>query len=337
MYSRTLSLILLAGLTGCLGPVDAGGNTDSGTDAGTPKDGGATDAGASGPRIIAPTQSIVCMAGDNQALYWVNSTGTIVRHAAATGVLDTLSGGGGAGATSSCGLAVTSDSLFVARGSSGTGVLDQLALDGGSARFPIVGLQGPNALVADDTYVYPSEAAGTRLRRCAIANPQGNDACTGGDVVSSALSATSHLVQDATSLYFINEGSGQVMRVNKTGGTPTAVFTATSGTDAPVGLALCGTNLVWTSVAGVTHANLDGSNAENYVSDPQGAYANAVATDCSNIYWGDATGLHSVSVRGGTSTLLWGGAQLLAGTFVQLDATSVYWTDTSGNVWAMAK
>jgi len=324
-------------------PSDAG-LPDQGAPEASAPDGGGSDgsagdgsAASTGTFILAPTQgNPQCMTVDASYVYWASSGGPVVRAAKSDGHIDSSGSNFGA---QPCGLTTNGSMLLIAAGER----VQELAL-GGASGFgselapPIVTFSQASSIVADDTYFYATDLGSTTLRKCEIADPADNDACNGEVTLATGLAMPDSIVQDGSNVYWINRGTGEIMRAPKSGASAAAVIVAapssTQFADNPQSLAIFGTRLYWTSVSTLFAADTDGNNKVALVTDPTGLYASGVAANESNVYWDDVHGLRKISVQGGTPALVSNAGGRAVASLVVVDASRVYWTDESGNVWS---
>jgi hypothetical protein len=155
--------------------------------------------------------------------------------------------------------------------------------------MPPHGVEGPDS---DGTSVFFFTNGTTNLDLFSI--PVG-----GGTVTDLAQNATSgsvafdFLVDDATTLYWSDSGSGSVFSLPKAGGTKTTLATFTTGSS-PVQLALDGNNIYALSLTQLARfpktggtpvvlASVSGAGADRYITSLGNAVA--LAVDDVNVYW----------------------------------------------------
>jgi hypothetical protein len=108
----------------------------------------------------------------------------------------------------------------------------------------------------------------------------------------------------------------------------------------PLGrLVRAGTTLYWAVSNGIMDVSVDGGIPGQPVTE-NGHSPRGLAVDGTNLYWADTIGgtsgsIQSFPLAGGTSTVLVSLPEQLIG--VAVDATSIYFTSTAGNVRRVAK
>jgi hypothetical protein len=196
-----------------------------------------------------------------------------------------------------------------------------------------------------------SSAAGTTATGGATSSPGGTTSSTGGTTVTTlatGLNSPSSLVVDATSVYFINEGTAAnnyvdpaLMKVPTGGGKATTVVSVQW---TPSGLAIAGTNLYWTNYFAsntVMMVPISGGNPATLVSGQTGSRGpEGIAVDATNVYWANSTGSGTVMklpLGGGTPITLASGLDFPGD--IAVDATNVYWMNqgTSGRADGYAR
>ena len=186
-------------------------------------------------------------------------------------------------------------------------------------------------------------AAGTTATGGATSSPGGTTSSTGGTTVTTlvtGLNSPSSLVVDATSVYFINGGTaannyvdGALMKVPTGGGKTTTVVSGQS----PSGLAIAGTNLYWTNYGTFVSAStnytlntvmtvpISGGDPAPLVSGQTGSVGpESVAVDATNVYWTNSTGTVMKLSLGGGTPITLASGLDFPGS-IAVDATNVYW------------
>jgi len=314
----------------CPGAPDAGASDSAPVEASSTTSQGAPAGGAA---ILASAQSAQSLAFDSSYLYWTTADGLIVRASKTTGHLVAVSGGGTA-------IAVQGSTLFAVSGG-GAGSVEELDLTAafGTRKNDVIGgLQGPTSIVADDTYFYVTETGSQSVQSCEE-DSHGSDACIGKALVSTGLLQPDAIVQDSSSVYWINHGASSIMRAAKSGGGATVVVPASAAAGSiPQALAIAGSRLFWSSVSFIMAADVDGTNPTVLFDGGSAAlYAGGIATDGTRVYWIDAAGVRSVPVGGGAAEVVWTGTTDNESALIAVDDTQVYWTDAAFNVWSRAK
>ena len=133
---------------------------------------------------------------------------------------------------------------------------------------------------------------------------------------------------DATSVYWVNEYSGTVMKATLGGGELTTLAT---GGDRYSGLALDATNVYWSDGAesgSVKTVPKAGGATTTLATQQNGPFY--IALDSTDVYWTTSAGgtVAKVPLGGGSVTTLATGQSFPNG--IAVDSTSVYWTDQSG-------
>ena len=112
---------------------------------------------------------------------------------------------------------------------------------GGGPVAVATGQSGAYELRVDATHVYWADGLGGAVRRAPLAGGAVETVASGG--------SPSLLELDATDVYWLDEATEQVLRRPKAGGTTTPVIT---GPDRVYGFTIDGTNLYWTTDAGLS-------------------------------------------------------------------------------------
>ncbi len=325
MHRHGLAVVLTTMAVGCLGP-GAGGCLVP------------VNAGDAGATVLLESLSVACMTGDASHLYWLTKSGVLVRYDKDTAALEASTV---ARLATTCGMTVRGSTLFVAS-SDGvkSGMLQQIDVTAPAwptaSRALIVGLGEPNSVAADDTYAYVGEYEVASLRRCAIANPQGNDACVGDALVGSGLNSPRSVVQNDTSLALVN-ADGTVMSVNKTTG-QFHTLVATPNVALPANKVAFGPGqLYWSSALGVKAYDLESGLSRDIATDAHGLYADAMAADAKAVVWADAYGTHTHS--DGVTRTVWAMEPPASRwvTFVGLDERFIWWLDDLGTLRRAAR
>ena len=246
---------------------------------GAPKSGGSPITLASGQFQPFAT------AADNTGVYWVSGEG-----------------GGGIGLLEHVPLEGGSSTILVMGSAPDMGEVGDIALDdtnvywggfsdvwtmprgGGQPVMVCQFLDGssPSSIVVDETTVYMNNNVGTLL---AVPKTGGTPVTLANQV--SQTSSTGRLAVDSNYVYWTDPFAGTVERVAKTGG---SVTTIASGQNSPLGIAVSGGNVYWTTAYWTTY--MDGSIVKVAASGgvpttiawgQQGA--TEIAVDDTSVYW----------------------------------------------------
>jgi sugar lactone lactonase YvrE len=135
---------------------------------------------------------------------------------------------------------------------------------------------------------------------------------------------------DASGVYWVNSGSGEVLKTSKSGGG--APVTLASGQKSPVDVAVDGAFVYWTSTAGGTVAKvaLDGSGEAVVIAEGQ-KQPEGIAVDGAFVYWTniDDASVVKVDKNGGAPVVLAsfaGPGITIAPWSVAVDASRVFFT-----------
>jgi hypothetical protein len=194
----------------------------------------------------------------------------------------------------------------------------------------LASMQQPNAMAADETYVYWTGLAGT-VARCGVAG------CGGvPTVLTSAAAVPTGIAVDAMGVYWAESdgvvGLGPGIFTCPPSGCSPAPVELAAVSDQPRSLAIDATDAYWTTFTSVMKCALAGCGGTPTivaagVSKPWG-YPVRIAVDATNVYWVNFDGTTPELLRcaktgcaGAPTTLAAAQAESLA-----VDATNVYWT-----------
>jgi sugar lactone lactonase YvrE len=116
-------------------------------------------------------------------------------------------------------------------------------------------------------------------RTTVVALPHGS---TTPSTIATGVQDTSHLVADATHVYFTDESAGSVLRVARTGG---AVLTIATGQLDPHGLAIDDTHVYWVQNDGTDIQRAPKAGGPSQLVAKNQAGPQAVALDATHVYW----------------------------------------------------
>jgi hypothetical protein len=153
-------------------------------------------------------------------------------------------------------------------------------------------------------------------------------------VVAAQSGAPSHIVADASYVYWGELNGGGVMKAPLGGGAATMVAPATSAFQ----IALGDTAVFWMDAPGLMTAPKTGgasmSLASAFVPSPTAGLAVSATTVYFSAGARNGSGVSDVPIGGGPVTPVAGTPASIGGGPVAIDATRVYWADMSGAVYA---
>lgn len=278
--------------------------------------------------LVSGLQNAGAIAVDGSTVYWTDESGCWNGHGSGntTGRVMRVSSGGGTPVTLAWGqaspqwsIAVDGASVFWTNFDSGGGQTMRLPKGGGtSVTLASSGTGNPWGISVDATSVYWA----IRDQNAVVSVPIG-----GGAV--STLAAMQPLpgstAVDATFLYWTTfgtdgmGGSGTVMKVPKSGGTPVTLVSGQS----PGSVAVDATSVYWLS-GGVQKVPLSGGTPSTLATGGTDYGSGGIALDGAYVYWGNGQDMMKVPKSGGASVTLATGQPVVGG--VAVDAKSVYWT-----------
>jgi hypothetical protein len=212
-------------------------------------------------------------------------------------------------------------------------------IPGTSSPTTIAGGQGyPQGLAVDQAagYIYwaaygtssaPASGDTGYIMRATIGIPSTNSVGP-AEVFATGQMDPKQIATDATYVYWTNGGSGPaagdagIMRLAKSGGTPTRIVTASF----PVAIAVNASFVFWLDYdqGTVNRAGLDGTSPT--VLAATGAQPASLRVDATNVYWVTRTGqVGKVPILGGTASIYTAGES--SPSDLAVDSTYVYWAD----------
>jgi hypothetical protein len=145
--------------------------------------------------------------------------------------------------------------------------------------------------------------------------------------LASALQNPQDIAVDAANVYWTEGGSGKVMKVSTSGGTPSTVA---SNQSAVLSLAIDSQNAYWTAGGGVFQAPLSGGAPVTLSTTP----GFDVTTDGTDVFFSSSAGVFSVPIGGGTATFLGGKEDDTTNPPLAVDADYVYYKTTFSDTGA---
>ena len=270
------------------------------------------------------------VATDANNIYWANGN-TILSVPLAGGKITPIA----MGQNDPWGLASTGSLIYWANSNGGSSSVASIVSSVTPPLAPSVytnasGFMGnPGPIAVDATSVYFTDINGGSTYIMKAPSQTSGSAVT----LSPGTTEMFGCATDSSYVYFTNFGGGTVQRVSVNGGTPTTIA---SGQNLPFWIAVDGTNAYW-STHGGTIAMVDkaGMNAPKNLASGQ-ATSGYLAIDKSYVYWtnyqcasdgGTCPSVMKVPIAGGTPITLASSHTGPQG--IAVDATSVYWFDTT--------
>ena len=246
-----------------------------------------------------------------------------------------------AGMADECGLAIKGQTLYATAATGGHVYSLNLVTNGDGTfgdgqSFLVEGQHGPASIAVDDENVYfASIGDRTDVTNGAVGSVKIGGGLNRGLTLLGG-GEPDHLVQGATSLFWIDESTGAIMTVPKNPASPPVKPTTLVSFDTapPQVLAFAGGRLYYGTVLAIVGLDPDGKNPVTLASDEHGLYPSSIAVDGTNVYWGGGDGIHKVAIAGGDPTLI---AIDPSPSTLVVDSTRIHWTNGKNEIWTALK
>jgi sugar lactone lactonase YvrE len=245
-------------------------------------------------------------------------------------------------AASGCCGAMTLAAGCFSSSSSGAGPGATFDSGGTDAGFPCT--EGPCDASVQDTTTPPIEAGAEAMATDSAAPPFDASACVDSGtgfcmiVLANGQGNATSTQLDSTSVYWVQEATGSVMKVPINGGTPQTLAVGGGGVNF---ITIDSTSVYFANEFNgeVMKAPLDGDGGQTVTLSSVGSGASpaGLAVDAVNLYWTNLNGgtVDAVPLGGGSTTTL--AAGLTAPILITLDAQNVYVPCGDGTIHAIPK
>ena len=272
---------------------------------------------------LSSSESAIAVAVDSSALYWANSSGSIVKVAIAGGTPVTLA----SSLNAPGGIALDSSNVYFTLGN---GNVESIPKAGGSPLTIASGQTGVLGVAVSNGHVYWAASDGDLVYKVWTVPVAG---AGGASLVAEASGAALALAVDSHNVYWTTKTglfSASLSTIGKFDGGSPVTSLGTSGGNGVAALAIDSSEAYWGTFAPgtgtVQKVALTGGSTTQLASGQYGP--NGLAVDGASIYWTTQEGLVlKLPVAGGTPSTL--ASVSNGGTGIVVDSTSVYWA--SGN------